>query len=98
MTETVLTENMLVSILPSVYARAFDREVVLLDFGRGEYFALDEVGAFVWRMLETGTSLRHVAEAVTTQWDVGLEQAMRDVVELVEQLARESLVVLTPRP
>jgi hypothetical protein len=88
---------MLVSILPSIYARAFDREVVLLDFGRGEYFALDEVGAFVWRMLENGMPLRQIAEAVTAQWDVSLEQATRDVIELVEQLARESLVVLTPK-
>ena len=44
MTES-LDEGSRVKISPSVYARAFGEEVVLLEFGRGEYFGLDAVGA-----------------------------------------------------
>ncbi len=96
MTEPVIKEDTLVAVSPSVYARAFGEEVVLLDFARGEYFALDDVGAFIWRLLERGARIGQIADAVTSEWSVHRDDATRDVVELVEHLAQSSLVVISP--
>ena len=38
-----LDERTHVTISPSVYARSFGEEVVLLEFGKGEYFGLDAI-------------------------------------------------------
>lgn len=93
MTET-LDEHARVTISPSVYARAFGEEVVLLEFGNGEYFGLDPIGAAVWRRLEAGDELGAVANHIAALYEVGREEALRDIVALVAQLRSSDLVTL----
>jgi hypothetical protein len=87
-----LDERSRVIISPSVYARAFGEEVVLLEFGKGEYFGLDPVGADVWRRLEAGDDLGMAADHIVAQYEVGREEALRDIVELVAQLESHELL------
>lgn len=93
MTET-LDEHTRFTISPSVYARAFGEEVVLLEFGNGEYFGLDAIGAEVWRRLEAGDELGAVASHIATLYEVGREEALRDIVALVAQLRSNDLLTL----
>lgn len=81
-----------VTVSPSVYARDFGQEVVLLDFGKGEYFGLDAVGAEVWRHLEAGDDLGTVADHISKQYEVGRDEALRDIVDLVVQLRNHALL------
>lgn len=76
----------------SVYARPFGEEIVLLDFGRGEYFALDEVGAVAWRGLESGEALATIAHRISGIYDVSESDALADLVGLVEEMRARSLV------
>jgi hypothetical protein len=87
-----MNESTRVKVSPSVYARPFGDELVLLEFGRGEYFALDAVGALVWRKLEEGLSLGEIADAVTAEHDVTREVAFRDIVDLVTHMRDERLL------
>ena len=63
-----------------------------VDFARGEYFGLDEVGGEVWRLLERGCSLGAIADALVGQFDVSADRALHDVVALVTALRDASLV------
>lgn len=83
-----------VTISPSVYARAFGKELVLLEFGRGEYFGLDEIGAAVWRRLEAGHDLGVTAAAIAEEYEVATEQALRDIVDLVTHMQERALVTV----
>jgi hypothetical protein len=87
-----LDERTRVTISPSVYARAFGEEVVLLDFGKGEYFGLDPIGAEIWRRLEAGDDLGKAADHLVAQYEVGREEALRDIVALVAQLQKHELL------
>jgi hypothetical protein len=87
-----LHEHSRVTISPSVYARAFGEEVVLLDFGKGEYFGLDAIGADIWRRLEAGDDLGTAADHVAGRYDVGRAEALRDIVNLVTQLINHELL------
>ena len=87
-----LDERARVTVSPSVYARTFGEEVVLLEFGKGEYFGLDVVGTDIWRRLEGGAALGAVADHIATRYDVGREEALRDIVDLVSQLRDHDLV------
>lgn len=93
MTES-LHERSRVEISPSVYVRAFGDEVVLLEFGKGEYFGLDAVGADIWRRLEAGDDLGTAADHIVAQYEVGREEALRDIVGLVAQLRSHELVAI----
>lgn len=91
MTES-LDERTRVTVSPSVYVRAFGDEVVLLEFGKGEYFGLDAVGADVWKRLEAGDDLGAAADYIVAQYEVGREEALRDIVDLVAQLRDHELL------
>ena len=91
MTES-LDERTHVTVSPSVYARAFGEEVVLLEFGRGEYFGLDAIGADIWRRLEAGDDLGKVADHIVSQYEVGRDEALRDIVDLIAQLRTHQLL------
>lgn len=93
MTES-LDERSLVTVSPSVYARAFGEEVVLLEFGKGEYFGLDAIGAEIWRRIEAGEPLGAVADHIVAEYEVSREEALRDIVDLVTELRDHDLVAI----
>ena len=88
-----LDERSRVTLSPSVYARAFGEEVVLLEFGKGEYFGLDAVGAEVWRRLEAGDDLGTAADHIAAHYEVSREEALRDIVALVAELRDHDLLI-----
>lgn len=90
-----LAENTVVRPLPNVYARAFGAELVLLDFSRGEYYGLDEVGAVVWGRIEAGDAIGAIADYIVDRYEVTRDVAVNDVVLLVEQLVRDALVAVS---
>jgi hypothetical protein len=87
-----LTSQTKVRVSPRVYAREFGGEIVLLDFGVGEYFGLDEVGAEVWRRLEGGEALPDIADRIVERFDVSRDVALGDVIALVTEMCTRSLV------
>lgn len=94
MTATLRPDSKL-SVAPSVYARAFGAEIVLLDFGRGEYFGLDEVGAEIWRGIENGRTMDEIAVRLAELFDVAREAALADTLALVQQMLDAALVQMT---
>jgi hypothetical protein len=93
-----ITPSTRVRISPRVYARAFGDELVLLDFAAGEYFGLDAVGADVWRGLEAGQAIADVASAIAARYEVASDQAERDIVQLVGELAASGLIEMHATP
>jgi hypothetical protein len=87
-----ITSTTRVRISPRVYARAFGDDLVLLDFAAGEYFGLDAVGADVWRGLEAGQPIAEIATSIAARYEVASDQAERDIVQLVGELAASSLI------
>ena len=87
-----LDDRSRVTVSPSVYARDFGEEVVLLDFGKGEYFGLDAIGADIFRRLEAGQDLGTIADHIASLYEVGRAEALRDIVALVEQMRDRELV------
>lgn len=87
-----LTAESRVRISPSVYARDFAGELVLLDFGRGEYFGLDPLGAEIWRLLEEGKPIGAIADALVDRYEVPRDRALQDVLALISHMQSEGLV------
>lgn len=86
------------TIASSVYARGFGTEVVLLHFGRGEYYGLDELGAEIWKRIEAGASIREIVDGLLPSYDVPRDVLESDVMELISHMEREGLVTLPRAP
>jgi hypothetical protein len=80
----------------STYARPFGDELVLLEFGRGEYFALDPIGAVIWRGLERGDALGVIAAELAAGYEVTAEAALGDIIALVGEMQDRALIVRDP--
>lgn len=52
---------------------------------------LEEIGAFVWRKLDGQRSLRQVAEALVTEYDVTFDAAAKDICAFASQLVAAEL-------
>jgi hypothetical protein len=55
-------------------------------------YTLNEVGSFVWQRLDGDRSAREMAVAVAREYDVAVEEAIRDVEELFGALEAAGLV------
>lgn len=77
---------------PSVYTRAFGDDIVLLDFGRGEYFGLDPIGAEIWRGVEGGKDVGAIVEDLVVRYEVQRDQAERETVALLTAMCDAALV------
>jgi hypothetical protein len=73
-------------------ARRVDDEIVILDIESGQFFAINDVGAFIWDLLEAEVTIEELADAVAAEYGVDTETASGDVDELVKQLVDADLV------
>lgn len=72
-------------------------ETVILQFDSGEYYSLNEVGSFIWNLLqEHPHSLTQIIEAVCSNFDIDAANCDSDVQELLQDLENEKLISKTP--
>lgn len=69
-------------------------EVVILSLRDEVYYGLDEVGAHVWRLIQEPRTVAEVRDAVVAAYEVAPDDAERDIVALLAQLAEKELVEL----
>ena len=73
-------------------------EAAVLHLPRGIYYGLDSVGARVWALIQTPTSIRDVRDAIVREYDVDTDRCERDLMVLVAELAAAGLIVVTDQP
>lgn len=61
-------------------------------------YTLNDVGSFVWHLIDGRRSAQTIADAVSAEYDVTLEQAAQDVDELLTTLEASGLARLLPEP
>lgn len=61
-------------------------------------YTLNDVGSFVWDLIDGQRSAQAIAEAVCADYDVALEQAAPDVDELLTALTSKGLVRVCAGP
>lgn len=84
---------------PDVVATKLDDdESVLLSLETQQYYSLNETGSRIWELLDAGEGLDAIAEAITAEWDTGLDEARAYVRSFLEELHEEGLVETAPDP
>jgi hypothetical protein len=73
--------------------RVVDSEALLIHLSSGDYFSLDSVGTRIWENIDGSRTIQDLVDLVLEEYNVDRDQAVSDVLRLVEQLADEGLVV-----
>ena len=74
--------------------KEMDAKSVLLDLNSGSYYTLNELGNFIWGMLDGKRNAAQITEAVINSYEVDRDGASKDVGALIHRLKEEGLVRL----
>jgi len=68
-------------------------ESVILNHAKGEYFSLNEVGTFIWRLMNnSGISKNELQKQVLENYDVSINDCKNDIDKLLIALTNEGLL------
>lgn len=95
MTSSTLTKSSTVVSTERSLSTTIDGETVILHRDVGKYYGLNEVGTFVWELIQEPRSVDELCQEVTEEYDVEPERCRNDIKELLVDLAEKNLVQLT---
>ncbi|HYT35356.1 MAG TPA: PqqD family protein [Ktedonobacteraceae bacterium] len=77
---------------PSILWRELDGEAVLLSPSAGSSYNLNQVGAFIWKMLDGKHTSENIAAAICQVYEVEYEQALQDVENILLEMLNNNLL------
>ena len=90
--ESPITAESVVSWSRAPVATEVDREVVLMNVGRGRCYGLGETGSSVWRRLGSPIRVEDLCRELMLEYRADPEVLVIDVLTLLEHLQEEGLV------
>lgn len=72
-----------------------DGEVVMLSIENSEYYGMDKVGSFIWKLLEQPLSFKELVNSLLNKFDVSKEQCTTDVLAFLKKLTDKELVIIS---
>ncbi len=70
-----------------------EHETVILDYERGVYYTLDEVGTFIWKRLQQKPmTVAELKSGVLAEYDIDEATCENDIYALLKALSDEKLV------
>jgi hypothetical protein len=69
-------------------------ETVILNFKSGVYYGLDEIGTFIWNLIQDPKTLQDVRDALLNEYQVEPERCESDLRALIQELAAAALIKL----
>jgi len=82
-----------------IAARMMADEMVIMAVKDSRVFSLNPTASAIWSAADGSTPLREiVANKVVTEFEVDPDTAYRDALELVEELAKEGILLLADHP
>ena len=78
---------------PKVVFTSLDAsQAALLHLDTKRYYSVNETGALIWRMLESEPSPEAIAAEISSEYDLGEDEALPYVLEFLGELEEEGLV------
>ncbi len=77
----------------SVTSKIIDGEAIIINLANGMYYSLDKTGAVAWRLIGAGYTLDKSAQVLSSRFSVPVEQAQKDLAQLVKDLLSHDLVL-----
>ena len=78
---------------PILAWREIDDEIVIVSPDDSVLHELNETGSFVWKQLDGRRPVAEIAAGLAAEYDVGTEDALRDVETFLGELASRQLLI-----
>jgi len=75
-----------------VQGTSMEGETVLLDLSTGRYYTLNQLGSVIWERCTRQSTMAYIHRAICERFEVASEQALDDLVALVNELMQEGLL------
>jgi Coenzyme PQQ synthesis protein D (PqqD) len=96
--EQPITPETVVCWSETPVATEVDREVVVMNVGRGRCYGLGESGSAVWRRLGSPIRVDDLCGELMLEYAADRDTLMKDIIALLEQLQGEGLVKVSGGP
>jgi hypothetical protein len=70
------------------------QEAVLVIPAKGEVKVLNDVGAFIWPLVDGKKTVLNLVQEVCLQYDVDQDQAQEEILEFINDLVERGLLVI----
>jgi len=90
----MLTDTTTIQAAEHQVTSTLSGEAVILDLEGGTYYGLNTVGATIWSLLQTPTTVAALREALLEEYDVSFEQCDREVKRLLHELNAHGLITI----
>ena len=80
---------------PQVISENIDGEVVLVNLEKGIYYSTDQVGAYLWDLIEARRSVQEMRDMIGFRYDADVDQIGTAVGGFLSELRQEELIVPT---
>lgn len=67
-------------------------ETAILNLESGVYYSLNEVGAYIWSLIQEPRTVNEIQDAILEEYEVEPDRCERDILTLLEQLAGAGLI------
>jgi hypothetical protein len=80
--------------VPKVVHETFDdNEVVIINLESGSYYSLDNIGAEIWTLIESGASVTEIIEEIIDRYEPGTLNISESIHRFLIELQQEQLIV-----
>lgn len=69
-----------------------DNTIVMMDVDEGHYYELDPIAARIWELIEDGSTVGKVCDALVEQYDVDPQACQQDTLEFLELATERGIV------
>ena len=73
--------------------RKLGDELVAVNLKNKFFYNLDSVGTFIWERCDGQHSVAQIAEALVQEYEVDLEEALRDCEQFLKELVQEGILI-----
>lgn len=90
----MINKQSVIAINENALIQKVSDEMVILDADSGQYYTLNELAAIILEQLKEGADVAHVLRYVCEQYEVTEEQALNDIIEVVNTLINKNIASL----
>ena len=90
----VISPSTRIQIRKSQSSSVLGTETIVLNYDLGNYYELNEMGSFIWLLLQTDqvVSVAEIEERMLTEFDVTESVCREELMAFLENLFREKLI------
>lgn len=91
----MLTKESIVTVSKDQVACDMAEESAILDLKSGQYYGLNPIGTRIWALIQKPTPVVDILSKLLNEYEVDAERCEKDLLTLIEELARKGLVEIS---